>query len=131
MVGEIGFETIFAFKYSPRPFTKAARFEGQIEESIKDERLARLFAFHDELARGLVEKYEGQILDVLVEGYDSKQGNMFGRSSQNKTVFFAGPRNIQDQPDGQRLIGQSVKIRITKAHPATLRGEWVQEASLG
>jgi tRNA-2-methylthio-N6-dimethylallyladenosine synthase len=131
MVGEIGFETIFAFKYSPRPFTKAARFDGQIEEAVKDDRLARLFAYHDALARGLVEKYEGQVLDVLVEGYDSKQGNMFGRSSQNKTVFFAGPKNEQGQADGQRLIGQSLKIRITKAHPATLRGEWVQGAFLG
>ncbi len=37
------FSFVFAFKYSSRPGTAAARFKDQIPEDIKSERLARLF----------------------------------------------------------------------------------------
>jgi tRNA-2-methylthio-N6-dimethylallyladenosine synthase len=114
MVEEVGFETIYAFKYSPRPFTKAARFEGQIAEDIKEDRLARLFAAHDALAKPMAESYVGKVLDVLVEGLDEKRGNMHGRTSQNKNVYFTGDKS---------LIGKMVQMRITKANPAVFRGE--------
>ncbi|MFN7729125.1 MAG: tRNA (N6-isopentenyl adenosine(37)-C2)-methylthiotransferase MiaB [Bdellovibrio sp.] len=114
MVEEVGFETIYAFKYSPRPFTKAARFEGQIAEDVKEDRLARLFAAHDALAKPMAESYVGKVLDVLVEGLDEKRGNMHGRTSQNKNVYFTGDKS---------LIGKMVQMRITKANPAVFRGE--------
>lgn len=117
LVEEIGFETIFAFKYSPRPFTKAARFEDQIAEEVKEDRLARLFKAHDELAQRLASRYEGRVLDVLVEDFDEKRGNLHGRSTQNKNVYFIGER---------ALIGQTVPIRITRAFPTVLRGERVE-----
>lgn len=112
------FETIYAFKYSPRPFTKAARFEDQLDEKVKEERLSRLFAAYDEMANQLVARYEGQILDVLVESMDEKRGNLAGRSSQNKSVYFIGDKS---------LVGQMVKVRITRANPAVFRGELVSE----
>lgn len=111
---EGGFETIFAFKYSPRPFTKAARFEDHVPEEVKDRRLAHLFEKHDEYARNVVKRYENQVLDVLVEGLDKKRGNLFGRSTQNKTVFFTG---------AESLIGKTVPVRVLQAFPATFRGE--------
>lgn len=117
MVQEVGFETIFAFKYSPRPFTKAARFDGQISEEVKDERLARLFAAHDLIAMPLAQQYEGKVLQVLVEGQDNKRGNMHGRTSQNKNVYFVGD---------MAMIGSMVNVKITKAFPAVFRGEIVQ-----
>jgi len=114
LVEEVEFETIFAFKYSPRPLTKAARFDGQIEENIKSDRLARLFDRHNALAYEWVKKYEGQTLQILVEEYDAGRGALTGRSSQNKLVHFIGPES---------LVGQMVPVKITKAFPATLRGE--------
>lgn len=116
LVQDVGYETIFAFKYSPRPLTKAARFEGQVDENIKSERLERLFKVHDEMARKMAKKYENQTLDILVEGHDEKRGNLSGRSSQNKLTYFKG------EPS---LIGQMVKVKITEAFPAVLRGELV------
>lgn len=114
------FETIFAFKYSPRPFTKAARFEDQVSEEEKDRRLAYLFEKHDAWARDWVQKkYENSVLSVLVEGVDDKRGNLFGRSTQNKTVFFQGDRG---------LIGQTVPVRVNRAFPATFRGEIVGQS---
>jgi tRNA-2-methylthio-N6-dimethylallyladenosine synthase len=114
MVEEVGFETIFAFKYSPRPFTKAAKFEGQIAEDVKSERLNRLFDFHDPLATELVKPYEGKILDVLVDNYSEHRQSLNGRTTTNKLVHMIGDRS---------LVGQTVKVKILKANPATLRGE--------
>lgn len=114
LVEEIGVETIFAFKYSSRPLTKAARMEGHLSEEVKSERLARLFAHHDKLAMQWAEKYVGQTLEILVENYDEKSGKLSGRCSQNKQTFFLGDRS---------LVGQMVQVKITTSYPATLRGE--------
>ncbi len=113
MVEEVGYETIFAFKYSPRPFTKAARFEEQIDEDIKSERLNRLFDVHDKLSFEWVKKYEGQTLKVLVEKVEG-ENKLSGRSTQNKVTFFEGPAD---------LVGQTVPVKITRALPNVLRGQ--------
>ena len=42
LLDAVPFEMIYSFKYSPRPFTKAARFENQVSEEEKSDRLARL-----------------------------------------------------------------------------------------
>ncbi len=117
LVLEAGYETIYAFKYSPRPFTKAARFEDQVPEEVKERRLNELFAAHNKMAFDLVKRYEGQILQVLVEHYSETRGNLHGRSTQNKNVYFDGSKDI---------VGQTVPVRITRAMPATFRGELVQ-----
>lgn len=117
LVLEAGFETIYAFKYSPRPFTKAARFEDQVPEDVKERRLADLFEAHNKMAFEMVKPYEGQVLDVLVEHFSEERQNLHGRSTQNKNVYFDGPKE---------LVGQTVPVKITRAMPATFRGEWVQ-----
>lgn len=117
MVQEVGFETIFAFMYSPRPFTKAAKFEDQVAEDVKNRRLNHLFEVHDKMAFELIKKYEGQTLKVLVEGMDRDGIKVQGRSTANKLVHFQG---------GVDLIGKTVDVRITKAFPAVFRGELVQ-----
>jgi tRNA-2-methylthio-N6-dimethylallyladenosine synthase len=114
LVEEVKYETMFAFKYSPRPFTKAARFENQIEESVKDARLQELFRRFDAMSFPIAQTYENRVLDVLVEGLDEKRNNLHGRSTQNKNVYFMG---------SSELIGQTVKVKILKAFPTVLRGE--------
>ncbi len=116
LVKEIQFETIYAYVYSPRPFTKAAEFTDQVDEAIKSERLNRLFDAHEEMAFPLAKKYEGQILNVLVEKIN-EQGKAQGRSTQNKLVYFMGSAS---------LIGQTVPVKVTQAFPNTIRGELVQ-----
>ncbi len=116
LVQDVAYETIFAFKYSPRPFTKAARFEDQVPESVKERRLAELFEAHNKISFELAKQYEGQVLQVLVEDYSEERGNLHGRSTQNKNVYFLGPKD---------MVGQTVSVKITKAFPSTLRGEWI------
>lgn len=113
LIEEVPYESIFAFAYSPRPFTKAAKYEDALSEEVKNERLNRLFEKHNTLAFEWVKKYEGQALEVLVEYEASEAGRMVGRSTQNKSVFFEGDKS---------LIGQTVKVKIEEAFPLTLRG---------
>jgi tRNA-2-methylthio-N6-dimethylallyladenosine synthase len=117
MVDLVKFETIYAFMYSPRPFTKAAKFEDQVPEHIKNERLNRLFDSHEAMAFPLIKQYEGQTLKVLVESMDRDGVKVQGRSTANKLVHFAGSAD---------LIGKTVDVRIERAFPATFHGELVQ-----
>jgi tRNA-2-methylthio-N6-dimethylallyladenosine synthase len=119
LIKEVEFENIYAFKYSPRPFTKAARFENQVDESVKSERLERLFQLQDEIGSRLCKKYENQTLEILVETLDEKTGAFRGRSLENKVTYFQPKDGVGD------LIGKTVPIKIYKAFPSTLRGEMI------
>lgn len=117
LLDEVPYESIFAFKYSPRPFTKAAKFTDQVDEEEKSDRLNQLIARHRDLAFEMVKKYEGQVLKILVDEYKPHSNSVAGRSTQNKLVHFKGT------PD---LVGQTVPVRITEAFPQTFHGEIVQ-----
>ncbi len=52
---------------------------------------------------------------ILVEGSSKKNADEFsGRTENNRVVNFAG---------NARLIGKLIEVRITEAHPHSLRGE--------
>ncbi len=117
LLREVPYENIFAFGYSPRPFTKAARFADQVPEAVKKERLSRVLALHREISFDLAKRYNGQTLKVLVERHDEVTGRLQGRSTQNKSVYFKG------SPES---IGQTVDVRIVEAFPLVLNGERIQ-----
>lgn len=110
----VPYESLFAFQYSPRPFTKAARFEDQLSEEVKNERVNRLLAKHRDIAFKLAGKYKGQTLEVLVEDFHEDSGRCSGRSTQNKMTHFQGSKD---------WIGQTKKVKITESFPLTLHGE--------
>ncbi|MBT4762130.1 MAG: tRNA (N6-isopentenyl adenosine(37)-C2)-methylthiotransferase MiaB [Bdellovibrionaceae bacterium] len=114
LLDEVRYETIYAFKYSPRPFTKAARFTDQVPEQVKKDRLQRLFDKHNALAFDYAKDYENKVLEILVEEFND--GVCRGRSTQNKVVHFKS-----DLPH----IGEKVMVKINTAFPQTLRGEKV------
>lgn len=116
MVQEVGFETIFAFKYSPRPNTKAALFTDQVDEEVKSRRLNELFDMHNKMAFELVKKYQDQTLSILVESYNAETKKATGRSTQNKLVHF------QSEFD---LVGKTVPVYIDQAFPSVMRGSLV------
>ncbi len=124
MVQEVGYETIFAFMYSPRPNTKAAKFDDQVPLEIKSERLQRLFEAHNKMAFALAKAYEDRVLGILVEKRNDEDPvsgvlKYSGRSRQNKLVYFEAAEQETN------LIGKTVNVKITKAFPAVFRGEMV------
>lgn len=115
LIERVPYESIYAFSYSPRPFTKAARFENQVPDDVKSERLTRLLKRHREIAFEFAKKYEGATLEILVEETDKQtEGLLMGRSTQNKVVHFKGDNS---------LIGQLVSVKVQTAYPQTFWGE--------
>ncbi len=114
LLDHVPFESIFAFKYSPRPFTKAAQYDNQVPEEEKSERLQRLFEKHNKIAFQLVKRYENTSENVLVESFEEKNQIASGRTTQNKIVHFKGDKS---------LIGQTLRVKIHQAFPQTFKGE--------
>jgi tRNA-2-methylthio-N6-dimethylallyladenosine synthase len=117
LLREVPYENIFAFAYSPRPMTKAAKFTDQIPDDVKSDRLSQVLALHREIAFKLSEKYVGTTLKVLVEKHDAESGRLHGRSSQNKSTYFSGSAD---------LVGSIVDVKIAEAAPLVLKGDLVQ-----
>jgi len=117
MLEEIRYENVYGFKYSPRPFTKALKFEDHLSEEEKDRRLQKLIDFQDTLGPEMCIKYDGKTLPVLVEGPSrTKKEVLTGRTTHNKVINFIGSEN---------LIGSVVNVKVIKALPFSLRGEIV------
>ena len=81
---------------------------------MKLRRLNELIALQNELSAESYKKDIGKDFEVLVEGVSKRsRDQLFGRTPQNKVVVF--DRN------GHR-IGDFVKVQITEASSATLKG---------
>ena len=111
----VEFDQIFAFKYSPRPLTRAARFDDHIPEEIKAERLEAVLEFQKEIGLMRYKSLKGRKEKILVEGISKKNsGELRGRTRGNHVVNFPGP---------QELIGKFVTVKIIKACYHSLRGK--------
>jgi tRNA-2-methylthio-N6-dimethylallyladenosine synthase len=113
---EVRYDNIYSFKYSPRPFTKAARFADQITEIEKQRRLQVLIDVQREISFDLAKDYDGIEVAVLLEGTTDLEGQLQGRTTQNKLVFLNAPES---------LIGETVRATVKKAYPSVLRAELV------
>ncbi|NLY79008.1 MAG: tRNA (N6-isopentenyl adenosine(37)-C2)-methylthiotransferase MiaB [Lysinibacillus sp.] len=115
---EVGFESAFTYIYSPREGTPAAKMKDNVPMEVKKDRLQRLNALVEEFSSAALKKYEGEIVEVLVEGESKKRSDVLaGYTRRNKLVNFEGPKE---------LIGQIVKVKITEAKSYSLRGEFVE-----
>ncbi len=118
LMERIRFDDLFSFKYSPRKGTRAADIRDQVEEGVKQERLAHLQKIQKEITFQKNQALEGRLEEVLVEGY-SKQSeqDVTGRTRTNKAVNVEGDIS---------LVARLVQVKITKAYAHSLRGQIVQ-----
>ena len=121
LLDAVRYDSIFGFKYSPRPNTPAIHMEDSIPEDVKIERLAILNARQREIQRLSYGRHMGEVMPVMVEGYNAVRGQAIGRSTQNKTVNFTSgtiPR-----------VGSYADVRVTQIFPNSLVAEAVGEAT--
>ena len=116
LMHEVGFDSAFMFKYSERPGTHAQKhLPDNISEEEKVRRLNEIIALQTQLSLESNLREVGKTVEVLVEGYSKRSNDdMYGRTSQYKTVVF---------PREGRQIGELVKVVITEASAATLKGK--------
>ena len=121
LMKEAGFDSAFMFKYSERPGTFASKhLPDNVPEEVKIERLNRMIALQNELSAESNRRDVGKVMEVLVEGRSKRSAEEhFGRTSQNKVVVF---------PKGDTKPGDFVRVRVTDASSATLRGECVAQS---
>ena len=116
LVEDIGFDQLNTAAYSPRPGTPAAKWNEQIDDNTKSDRLQRLNHLVGQKAAQNSQKYLGKIEEILVEQENPKENNqVMGRTRKNRLTFFQG--NINS------LRGQLVNVKITESRPFSLIGE--------
>jgi tRNA-2-methylthio-N6-dimethylallyladenosine synthase len=115
VVEQVQFDDLFSFKYSDRPYIRAAEFQDKIPGEVSGRRLMELQACQRRITLGRNKVWEGREVEVLLEGRskESAEENM-GRTRTNHIVNFPGT----DDP-----IGSLVQLRIEKAFAHSLRGE--------
>ncbi|MEB2299817.1 tRNA (N(6)-L-threonylcarbamoyladenosine(37)-C(2))-methylthiotransferase MtaB [Lysinibacillus xylanilyticus] len=115
------FSELHVFPFSPRTGTPAARMEDQIDENIKNERVHRLIALNDQLAKEYASRFENQVLEVIPEEFvhdgSDEAGLLTGYTDNYLKVVFEGPES---------LIGQLVKVKITQAGYPHSKGQFVR-----
>ena len=116
LMREVGFDSAFMFKYSERPGTHAQKhLPDNISEEEKVRRLNEIIALQTQLSQESNQREVGKVVEVLVEGFSKRsKDDMYGRTSQYKTVVF---------PREGRHVGELVKVEITEASAATLKGK--------
>jgi tRNA-2-methylthio-N6-dimethylallyladenosine synthase len=114
LVERVRYDTFYAFKYSPRSGTAAARRDDDVSPEEKQRRLAILLELQRRLSHEVNQAYVGRTLEVLVEGRDEKRGNALGRTGQNKIVVLPW--------DDGLVPGRFLDVRVERAEGQTLYG---------
>jgi tRNA-2-methylthio-N6-dimethylallyladenosine synthase len=118
LLEEVQYDSLFSFKYSPRPNTAALGMEDRIPEEEKTRRLMIL----NEKQRAIQIRRNaaliGRVEEVLVEGRHESLGQWIGRTSQNRTLNFTHPENGEAS-----LLGTYLNVRVTRSGPNSLAGE--------
>ena len=115
LVRRVGFQSIFSFKYSPRPNTLASkRLPDGVTEGEKTLRIVALQALQREIQLERNHAAVGRTVQVLADGPSARrQDELAGRTSGNAIVNFPGPTE---------MVGQLVAVEITEGGANSLRG---------
>lgn len=114
---QLEFSAAFLFAYSPRKGTPAMRWQDDVSEEVKQDRLQRLINQQEEIYAKHRQSMLGQEVEVLVEKRNFKDHTLLkGRTRCWKNVLFKGEEN---------LIGTLQKIRIHSYSHQTLLGDHV------
>lgn len=117
LLDAVRYDSMFSFKYSPRPNTPAIAYPDSIPDDEKSRRLAALNARQKEISQSNNKRHLGATVEAMVEGYNDVRKQWIGRTSQNKVVNFM-------TPDGIKLEqGQYVAVAVTSTYPNSLAGE--------
>jgi tRNA-2-methylthio-N6-dimethylallyladenosine synthase len=119
LLEEVGYDSVFTFKYSRRPNTPSLALDDAIPDQEKSQRLEMLMARQKEIQITRYKKYIGEVLEVMVEGRNEARRQWIGRTSHNKTLNFTAPESSSPQP------GTYVQVKATQSFPNSLLGELV------
>jgi tRNA-2-methylthio-N6-dimethylallyladenosine synthase len=120
LLDEVQYDSLFSFKYSPRPNTAALTMEDRIPEDEKQRRLLILQEKQRAIQIRRNAELIGSVKEVLVEGRHESLGQWIGRTSDNRTLNFT-----HEDTSENGLVGQYRPVRVTRSGPNSLVGESV------
>jgi tRNA-2-methylthio-N6-dimethylallyladenosine synthase len=118
LLDQVQYDSVFSFKYSPRPNTAALDLRDEVPEGEKGRRLTVLQDHQKLIQYNKNSAYVGQVLEVLVEDRARSHYALAGRSTNNKVVNFDGP---------EELMGRFVPVEITGFSANSLKGVWTPQ----
>jgi ribosomal protein S12 methylthiotransferase len=76
---EAQFDRMGAFAYSPQEGTRAMQYEDDVEETVKQDRLAEVVEVQRAISAERLERFVGREVDVLVDHLEEEEGIKVGR----------------------------------------------------
>lgn len=119
VVKQVEFDNAFTFIYSKRTGTPAAAMENQVPEEEVKKNFDRLLQVVQETARNRVSRYQGQVMDALVEEINEHDPRLVnGRLSNNTIVHF---------PGNAELIGKIIPVYLKECRGFYYMGEMKEQ----
>jgi tRNA-2-methylthio-N6-dimethylallyladenosine synthase len=110
LVDEVGFDSAFTFRFSPREGTPATRLPDAVPDDVAAERLGRLIGRVRETARARNAAVLGETFEVLIEGRAMRGTQLMARTRHNRVAILDGPAS---------WIGTYRMVRLTGTTGAT------------
>ncbi|MCC6539063.1 MAG: tRNA (N6-isopentenyl adenosine(37)-C2)-methylthiotransferase MiaB [Bryobacterales bacterium] len=117
LIDEVEYESMFSFKYSPRPNTAAVKMDDSLDETEKSRRLTIV----QEKQRAIQIRRNAELIgareEVMIEGFNKATLQWIGRTSQHRTL------NITAPGDASLKVGDYRHVLVTRSGPNSLVGE--------
>ncbi len=120
LLDQVQYDSVFSFKYSPRPNTAALELGNEIPDVEKGRRLRFLQERQKLIQYNKNAEYVGRVEEILVDDRARSRFSLSGRTSNNKIVNFDGP---------EELMGRIVPVEITGFSANSLKGEIAPRAA--
>jgi tRNA-2-methylthio-N6-dimethylallyladenosine synthase len=115
LLGEVQYDSMYSFKYSPRPNTPSLAMSDSIPEQEKSRRLAVLQDRQREIQERNHASLVGTLFEVLVSGKSRRDNQWSGYTTSHRMINFASQE--------RELLGTYEQVRVTGAGPNNLLGE--------
>ena len=111
----VRYDQAFTFIYSRRTGTPAAEDPDQVPPEVVKDRFDRLLATVNRIAGEEMNRFTGEVKDVLVEDINRQDSSLVtGRTGENMTVHF---------PGSPEMIGEIVPVRLKECKGFYFLGE--------
>lgn len=120
-IQEYPLDNIGVFTYSREEGAPAATMDGQIDESIKQERRDRLMRIQQEIVMDRNKKYIGKVLDVFLESYHPETKHLMLGRYYGQCPEIDGSVIINDHR-AAKAFGKRHKVEITEVSGYDLVG---------
>jgi tRNA-2-methylthio-N6-dimethylallyladenosine synthase len=117
LVRQVGFVNTYSFKYSSRPGTPASGMPNQVDEAVKEARLAELQALLYAQTTQFNQNCIGRVMPVLLDRPGRHPGQLIGRSPYMQPVHVEKAASF---------LGRVMPVRVTALHPNSLAAELVE-----